>query len=213
MKTQNLSSIPCLVFVGIFCLLSGVAQADIIFSNPLIGSNLAAGAGAYTTDQTVGSNVSAEGIDHVGVDASGGQDYSTKGWNNNALDLGRYITLKFSANSGFAINLTDLVYGSRTNQQGPKSFAIRSSVDGFASDIATPGSGGGTIALSGSSFQGLTGDVEFRIYAWDGGNANGQFDITNFTFNGTVSAVPEPAAATLLGLCAVASVFRRKRHL
>jgi hypothetical protein len=55
---------------------------------------------------------------------------------------------------------------------------------------------------------GLTGTVEFRIYARDAAADGGDFAIDNVTLNGTM--IPEPATICLLGFGAL-SLIRRKK--
>jgi hypothetical protein len=66
-----------------------------------------------------------------------------------------------------------------------------------------------SISLSSSEYQGLTGTITFRIYAYDDSDSTGDMDrLDNVVLNGTLSAIPEPSSFALLagmfGLCLVA---------
>ena len=93
-----------------------------------------------------------------------------------------YFTL--TPNSNYWINLSSFVYTSQSSS-GPTNFAVRSSLDGFTSNLGSPSATGGNIALGGPDFTHITTPITFRIYGWSGGGGN--FAINDFTFNGSVA--------------------------
>jgi len=145
---------------------------------------------------------------------AGANRYNVKGFNSTALDANDYFTFTLDADSGFAINLTSFVYTGQLSS-GSISFAFRSSLDNFATNIGTPATSGATIDLSGAQFQNLSSAVTFRLYIWGGTDAARTYSVNDFTFNGAViSAIPEPheygiAIATLLGTIII--VRRRQK--
>ena len=61
-------------------------------------------------------------------------------------------------------------------------------------------------------FSGLTSPVEFRLYGWGASSGTGTFSVNDFTFNGTLSAVPEPSTyAAIAGVAGLAVALVRKR--
>lgn len=70
-----------------------------------------------------------------------------------------------------------------------------------------------TIGLSDAAYQGLTGTTQFRLYFSDNtGNDQYIHRLDDITFNGSVTAVPEPSSFALLGgLCAFGFVMLRRR--
>ncbi|MBC2595254.1 hypothetical protein H5P28_13380 [Ruficoccus amylovorans] len=73
-----------------------------------------------------------------------------------------------------------------------------------------------------SGLQSLKTQVEFRLYAWDTGTGHGSFAFVigrgagnDLTFNGSVSAVPEPSAYAFFFLLAVLpfAIIRRRRRI
>ncbi|UMY66633.1 MULTISPECIES: hypothetical protein [unclassified Flavobacterium] len=166
------------------------SQAQSIFTNPITGTNPNT-ANPYTTGQTVASNMTVSGIGRgTGVTGSNANDrYNATGWNSGSLDTNDYFEFTMTPASGYQISLVSLVYTGQTSGTGPTNFALRSSVDSYASNIGTPTATGATISLSGASYQNLTSAITFRLYGWGASAAGGTFSINDFTFNGTVSTV------------------------
>lgn len=120
------------------------------------------------------------------------------------------------------VDLTNLTFQTtRTGGRGVIDLAVRSSVDGFASDLTLDDTiidntsatfETHTVDLSGAAFDNLTSPVEFRIY-FDRRHANGNggsgtsFD--NIALNGEL--IPEPSSAALLCLGALGLIARRRR--
>lgn len=95
--------------------------------------------------------------------------------------------------SGFQTTLTSLVFDHRRSSSGPREFAVRSSLDGFATDLATfsvqvaTDQIDQTVAL-GAAFTGLTGPVEFRLYGFDADSPGGTWRIWNIRLRGSVAS-------------------------
>jgi hypothetical protein len=126
-----------------------------------------------------------------------------------------FASFTVTANAGMQLNLTSFTMalgstGVNANGAGDpttsntSSFALHSSVDGFANTIGTlsvtaPDGATvwstGSIDLSGTAFQGLS-SVTFRVYMFVNGSV--------------VTAVPEPTSFALLGLAAGIGMWRRK---
>ena len=134
-----------------------------------------------------------------------------------------FIQFAVTPNSGFHLTATSLVFSWERSSTGPSSLTLRSSLDGFASDLgAITGLGtslttGNTLNISGVS--NVAAATTFRLYGFGGTNAlgTGGFDTnistTNVIFNGSVTAVPEPTSIALVSLmCCTGFVaaFRRR---
>lgn len=199
--------------------------------------NSSSGTVPFSANGTVDSNITTATIQHsTPADMSGGgywnDTYGSINWEEtslaNAIAADDYYTLNFSAASGFEMDLTalSLVFDSSTTTG--IDIAVRSSVDGFSTDVYNWGGDLGaaghtvTIDLSGGTYDNLS-SIEFRIYGWGStassnrlaigtlGTADGVDDIV---LQGTVAAVPEPSVYTmlLLGMLGIAGVvFFRKR--
>lgn len=146
---------------------------------------------------------------------TGGESLNSSSWPGEG---NKYLSFGFLVSEGYQVKLSNLVIKTRSSGTGPGNLALRSSLDGFVSDLATwsqVGTADNTQTIELSSLPNLLGEVEFRIYAVStvsagGGTlaATGTFRVTNFStngtgFNGTVSLVgedpidPEPIASTL----------------
>ena len=143
----------------------------------------------------------------------------------NAVNIGAlntatsaFYSVTFTPSSGFSIQLADLDFGTRSTGTGPQGYALRSSVDGFATDVLT-----GTIAnnsnwsFKDNTFGVFTGPlgvaVEFRLYTFGGtgsptsGTINSRLDDISIS----VDAIPEPSAAVaLVGGVGLIGLLRRR---
>jgi hypothetical protein len=164
-----------------------------IWTNPITGTNPGL-ASPYTTGDVKDANLTVSGIGRgSGVTGANANDrYNASGWNSAALDANDYFYFTITVSPGYILNLTSFVYTGQIST-GTGSFAFRSSLDGYVSDIGTSTATGTTIDLSGAAYQNLTGTITFRLYAWSLSAPGTTFSINNFTFNGTVNCINAPA--------------------
>jgi hypothetical protein len=190
-----------------FLFLANTISFSQVWTNPITGTNPNL-SNPYTTGDVTNSNISVSGIGRGSgiVSDNANNRYNASSWNTATLDLTAYFTftmLKVSASIDF--DLTSFTYTSQSSNVNLNQFAVRSSLDGFASDLATPPSTGGTVTL-GAEFLDIPSSVEFRVYAWGATNVNNTFSINDFTFQGTAvlpveliefKAIATPDASTL----------------
>jgi hypothetical protein len=164
----------------------GISQS--IWTNPITGSDPGL-SNPYTTGNVIDPNISVNGIGRgSGVNGNSGVDrYNSNGWNTASVDLTAYFEWTLTPNPGCEIDFTSFVYVSTASGTGPTSFAFRSSLDGYSSNIGTPITGGTSISLSGASYQNISSSITFRFYGWGASSSAGTFSINNFTFNGSTS--------------------------
>ena len=176
-------------FIALFCVVSlGYGQS--IFNNPITDTNPGF-ISPYTNNQVVNANISVTGISR-GPDIAGNNGsnrYNARSWNSASLNLNDYFEFTLTPNSGYEIDFVSFVYTGQISGTGPSNFLFRSSLDGFTANIGTPTAGGATIDLTAAAYQGITGAITFRIYAWGASSGLGTFSINDFTFNGTVGAL------------------------
>lgn len=159
-----------------------------IWTNPITGTNPNT-SNPYIIGQTVDPNITVSGIGRgAGAVSSAANDrYNASSWNTAAIDLTAYFEFTLTPNATFCLNFTNFIYTGQASGSGATSFAFRSSLDGFTSNISTPNATGTTIDLSSASYQNLTGAVTFRLYGWGASAAGGTFSVNSFAFNGTTS--------------------------
>jgi hypothetical protein len=186
MKMQRLSSI--VAAAAVLCV-AGSASAQSIFNNPITGTNPNT-ANPYTTGQTVNANITVSGIGRgTGITGTNANNrYNANGWNSPTLNTADFFNFTLTPNAGFEIDFTNFVYVGEASGTGATSFAFRSSLDGFTSNIGTPTATGTTISLGAGTYQNINTSVEFRLYGWGASSGTGTFSVNDFTFNGTVSS-------------------------
>jgi hypothetical protein len=136
------------------------------------------------------SNISYSNITPNGNYPSGNAFGGSGSWGT-ALSTTRYIQFTVTASSGYLLNLYSFDMEAWRSSAGATNYTIRSSIDSYASDLAT-GSVGTTAQTSVSTLtlpSGFTGisTVTFRIYGW-GGNSNGDWRLDNFAIDGSVTS-------------------------
>lgn len=151
----------------------------------------------YTNGQYVDPDITVSGIGR-GIDISkasaawGVNTYIAKNWSI-LFHPDDYFEFVLTPNSGKEINFINFIYTGRTVNFfdiPPTNIIIRSSLDGFSSNIGAPAlTGVNTIDLSGAAYQKITSAITFRVYAW-GGEPGGLFGIDRFEFNGSVDPIP-----------------------
>jgi hypothetical protein len=168
-----------------------------IWTNPITGTNPNT-SNPYTTGDVFDANISVSGIGRgAGINGTNANDrYNANGWNTPTIDLDAYFEWTLTPNLGCEIDFTSFVYTSQRSDNSIDNFALRSSVDGFVSDIGAPVFNGTTINLSAGAYQNINSAITFRFYAWGAGASGNTFSINSFTFNGTTLCGP-PSTNTI----------------
>lgn len=140
-------------------------------------------------------------------------------FNSTAWAIGDYVSFGFEVDSGYTVDLTNLLITTRASNTGPGTLGLYYSGDGFTSPLTTISQSGASDSNSTvdlSALTGLTGTIEFRLaqigtISANGGTvaSGGTLRVQNFSigpvpvqFNGTVAAIPEPTAALFGSLLA-----------
>ena len=155
------------------------------------------GASITASNTTIGSDIGSVGF-------SGTDFYGQDGWPSGAIDLNAYLQVTVSPNVGYYLVLNAISFNLRRSTTGasgagPQSWSLRSSVDGFASDLMTGTLTGAYQSFSLSLpavFQSLPGTVTFRIYGFNqvtsaGGSnrfVSDKITITGQAVSGTLAA-------------------------
>ncbi len=166
-----------------------------------------------TTSITRGSGLTA---------AANGDRFNATAWSTGALDATDYFAFTVTPDAGYQISFTSIDINHQRSSTGPVSFALRSSVDTYASDLGSVVTISDVATIQSSTFtfglNNITTATEFRIYGYTAESAAGSWGIGDFTgndliVNGSVTAVPEPStyAAIIGGLVLGVAVWRRRK--
>ena len=221
---------PILAAAAAILACSAGASASVLVKYPFNNNNDGSNGFAYTTfDSSVLSNASVTpgsglGQYSVGTDSwSGttspqvlktGPGSSIDGADaNDAVSNSWYVEFTLTANSSMDIRSIELDW-SRGGTTGTRGWFVRSSLDGYTSDLYSNQTPAGTSeGLQHAAFDigghtGLSGFVDFRLYIYT--SSFGRYmDFQNVQFNSTALAVPGGGIAALGGL---AGVGRRRRR-
>jgi len=213
------------------------SKADILLS-----WNTAGNLGTETSEPSVTNDpsIAASTLTLSGVTPAGnGNRFGGSGWFDAGNTLAGSTLAEAVAGNNFIQFVVAPTSGSFTatsldfiwdrSSTGPSAVALRSSVDGFASDLGSVTgmiSGGAatatlrTIAISG--LNDVSSATTFRLYGFNATatTGTGGFDTVtglttpNVIFNGTITAVPEPtsiALVSLIGCAGLVSAYRRRK--
>ena len=197
-------------------LLLSLSALLLVFASPLVSDNSAyaqivlysftgsAGNEVTLPPDAQPTNATASDISRgsgVSGSASGGT-FSSSGWSTGALLTVDYYEITLTPSSGFALNLTSLVFDERRSGTGIRDWEVRSSLDSYGASL-----GGGNVpdntstrtqtVTLGASFTGLASAVTFRIYGYNAEAAGGTWRVDNVNINGTITATSSTPTVNL----------------
>lgn len=214
----------------VVCVVLGLsANADLLAEWSVSGLTGGFAANPIWTNTTVATGIDSASaiakLDETKTNSSyyGDTTMTYKLQNNTTINPDRYVQVFIAPEVGQEMSLSSFSFNVWSTSGGAQNAAVRSSLDGFGSDLASiaitrSSNNRPVVDLSGGSFDNLDSSLEFRIYLW---NSQG-FQVAYFTdgtgtdsiaVDGTVSAIPEPATLGLVGVVAVGLLFVRRRFL
>ncbi len=153
-----------------------------------------------------------------------------------SLNVAAYFEVSITPLSSIELQLDTIAFTVQRSGTGIRSYAVRSSVDGFGANLAAsinpananlgvgPGNEfrvlldsvstaqNGSLVTLGLPHSSLTTPVTFRFYGWNAEAGTGTFSVDNVAFSGsTRGSVPEPVTATLLALGLALGIYQRRR--
>jgi Family of unknown function (DUF5689)/Secretion system C-terminal sorting domain/Endonuclease/Exonuclease/phosphatase family len=117
-----------------------------------------------------------------------GQAISGSSWSTSST-LTKYFQFTITPDASFSISLSDITFDSQVSATGPTAWALRSSVDGYAANLATganPTALASQTANLGTAIQNKTTAVTFRLYGYSA-SSTGTFRIDDLKINGTAT--------------------------
>ena len=174
----------------------------------------------------------------VSANSTAGGRFAYSGWNTTTpgVDSSRYYELTLAPMSGMSLGLDSISFGLRRTGTGPRDFSLRSSLDGFTSDLGTSSATSPEISIQGnafrfandiaptanisgnqvqlsSDFDALHSPITFRFYAANPETAAGSFTLDDVTVNG-ITAVPEPHEYGMMasGSLLLFAAYRRRMN-
>lgn len=144
--------------------------------------------------------------------------FNSSAWTTAAsIDFSDYYTFTITPDPGYFMTLSSLQLDERRSGTGIRSWAVRSSLDSFSSNLSlfsvpddTSVRTAQTTSFS-SAFESLTSGVELRLYGFSAESGSGTWRIDNVQVSGSLTAAPEPheyALVASLGLVGFAA-YRR----
>ncbi|HEY4334608.1 MAG TPA: hypothetical protein VGM89_01890 [Puia sp.] len=171
------------------------------------------------TATTTGTGITAGSVSLGSAIVSGQFNSSTEyfgqdGWPSGALDVNAYLQFSVGPSSGFYVKLNSVTLAIRHSTlgtsagSGPLTFSLRSSLDGYATDLMT-----GTLTTTyqnftvtlPSAFQALMSSVSFRVYGYNQVTTTGGSN--RFVFD-NISVAGSSTAGTL----AIRSIELKAKH-
>ena len=151
--------------------------------------DIAAYAGRNDVSEAQGAtNTTVTPLSRGSVSSTGTSTFNSSGWNTtstlaNAVTDGDYIEWAITANSGYTVSVSEIIIDYDRSGTGPSQVAIRTSLDGYVSDIFTDASVNSsgeenTFSPTGGTLTSADGGtITFRLYGYDASGSGGTFDI------------------------------------
>ncbi|MBI2514296.1 MAG: PEP-CTERM sorting domain-containing protein [Opitutae bacterium] len=185
-------------------------------ASPTTAANsVATNLGASAFSGSLGSPTTGSGTPVYSA-GSGGSFFTASAWTGSAPGS-NYFEFTLTPTNGYRFDVTSISFGYRATGTGPTAIAIRSTNDGYASNLASSTlTNDGTWHASGAisiTLSALSSATTIRVYGSGASASGGTLRLDDVTLNGTVSAVPEPAAiAAFGGMAALLAVIVHRRR-
>ena len=190
---------------------------------PILTWNTFGNTGTETTQPSSSNNanIASATLNYTGssvTPATNGNRFGGSNWAVGALSLIKYIQFTVTPNAGYVFSPTSFDFIWDFSASGPKSVTLRSSADGYVSDLGsltTMTASSSTVkSISISGLIDISTATTFRLYGYDATAATGTggFDCAssanNVVLNGFVNQLPAPSiTSSLTATSTVGTVF------
>jgi len=168
---------------------NGIAGNEATFASTTQGANISTT--APSNEITRGAGI---------VAATNADRFNANSWDvatiADAITNNEYFEWTIEANDGFSMSLSSLVLNLQRSGTGPNSFALRSSLDNYATDLATfsvTGTSTETQNIALTGFENLIQPITFRLYGagatGPAGSAGFEGTGNDLAINGTTNAI------------------------
>lgn len=141
-----------------------------------------------------------------------------------SLNLSAYFEVSITPLNQIAVQVNTLAFTVQRSGTGIRSYAVRSSLDGYANNLPASispananlavapnnefqwvldtqtGAQNGSVVTFGIPHASLTAPVTFRFYGWNAEAGTGTFSVDNVSFSGSTRSVPEPTVTAIFAL-------------
>ncbi|WP_460575043.1 YDG domain-containing protein, partial [Flavobacterium koreense] len=202
---------------------TGLTANITVPSVPLLQWNTFTNTGNETTEPsaTNDANMLSSDLNYTGstvVPAGNGSRFGGTWGTVPAVTTDKYIQFTATPTLGYMFTPTSFVFIWDRSSTGPSSVALRSSADGFTSDLgvitglSTAGASTTTFrTINISGLSGLSSATTFRLYGYTSTGGTGGFDCAssqnNVVLNGYTELAPPPAIAASGTLSALSTVY------
>ena len=147
--------------------------------------------GSSSSGFVTASTASCHGVNLLGVNpyttGYAGQGANVQHWSTTGCDNNEYVEFSVQPTGSATITVLSLSFAFARSAQGPQQLTVRSSVDGFSSDLYSQGTSTNyqtaSVALNGSGFSNQSGAITFRIYACNAMDTGGTLKLDQIAIN------------------------------
>ncbi|MCE9537638.1 MAG: T9SS type A sorting domain-containing protein, partial [Bacteroidetes bacterium] len=129
-----------------------------------------------------------------------------------SINTFKYYEVTVTPAWGYSMSLSGIAFTFQRSATGVRTYSVRSSIDGFASNLpasivintnlsikgsnefftkydTTTSQSGSSIELSGASYTNVISPITFRFYGWNAEDSTGTFSIDNVNFSGSAGTI------------------------
>lgn len=125
---------------------------------------------------------------------------STTAFNSPTINTSKYLQFTISPNANKAMSLESISFFDQRSGTGPTNWVLRSSLDGYVSDLNAPSPSATSASFSATSqtielgidFQNITTSITFRIYAYGASSSAGTWRIDDLSIAGSIYDISNP---------------------